>query len=160
MNQTGLQLRAASVADAALLANIHIQCFPNYWNSAAFTDFFSVSGTYALLAEGRQTMGMAVYRVQFEQADILTLAVLPDFRRSGVALTLLEEAIRQAASKGCQKMFLDVEDGNVAAIALYEGFGFVHTARRKLYYRQKNGSFTDALVMTKQLPVASGPLPV
>ncbi len=44
-------------------------------------------------------------------------------------------------------MFLDVEDGNATAIQLYEQYGFTQIKRRKQYYRQKDGTFTDALVM-------------
>ena len=94
---------------------------------------------------------MMVYRMLYEQADIITIAVLPEHRRQGIARMLLAEAIRNATEKGCKHMFLDVEDGNNAAISLYEGFGFRHISRRKLYYRQKDGSFTDALVMKCKL---------
>lgn len=94
---------------------------------------------------------MMVCRLMYEQADIITLAVLPDFRRCGIARTMLAHAMQQVAGKGANAMFLDVEEGNEAAIKLYEGFGFRTINRRKLYYRQKDGSFTDALVMTCKL---------
>ena len=34
-----------------ILTKIHIQCFPRYWNRQAFTDFFSVENTFAILVE-------------------------------------------------------------------------------------------------------------
>jgi len=146
-------LRQVFAESAELLAAIHAECFPRYWNSSEFTDFFSVPGTQAVLAEvaGGKPAGMLVYRLQFEQADILTLAVLPAFRGQGVATQLLAHGLEAVQRYGAQKMFLEVEDGNAAALALYEKAGFSHLSRRKLYYRQKDGSFTDALVMTKKL---------
>ena len=144
-------LRPVTSDQAELLTGIHRQCFTNYWNLDAFSDFFTVAGTYALVAESPFPKGMMVYRMLYEQADIITIAVLPEHRRQGIARMLLAEAIRNATEKGCKHMFLDVEDGNNAAISLYEGFGFRHISRRKLYYRQKDGSFTDALVMKCKL---------
>jgi ribosomal-protein-alanine N-acetyltransferase len=150
-----VRLRESSAQDSDLLAAIHRQCFPNYWNPDAFTDFFAVAGTFALLAAAESPphdpMGMVVYRTSFEQADIITLAVLPQWRRAGLGGMLLSAAMQQSLLRGCKTMFLDVEEGNVAALRLYEGFGFAHVSRRRLYYRQKDGSFTDALVMSKKL---------
>lgn len=94
---------------------------------------------------------MMVYRVQQEQAEIITLAVLPSHRRQGIARELLKKTIENCRAAGASELFLDVEDGNLAAMQLYETHGFSFIRRRKLYYRQKDGSFTDALVMAKKL---------
>jgi [ribosomal protein S18]-alanine N-acetyltransferase len=142
------ELRAATESDAELLADIHRQCFPNYWDIDAFNNFFAVENTFALLAENRAPAGMTVYRVQYEQADIITLAVCPNARRQGIARLLLKEALSHMAGLGVKQLFLDVEAGNLPALSLYEGHGFTHIKRRRNYYRQKDGTFTDALVMS------------
>lgn len=144
-------IREGFSKDAEILADIHRDAFPNYWDSEAFTNFFSVAGTMALIAEGPQPVGMIVCRLQFEEAEILTLAVRPGFRRKGIARLLLQEAMKRAVAFGSTKMFLDVEEGNIAAVQLYETHGFGQLRRRKQYYRQKDGSFTDALVMHRKL---------
>lgn len=145
-------LRPAGPEDAGLLREIHAASFPTYWNVEAFNDFFSVGGTFALLAEmAGQPVGMAVCRVQHEQADIITIAVVPPWRRRGIARFLMHGVMEKAASLGAGALFLDVEEGNAPALGLYEHLGFTHINRRKLYYRQKDGSFTDALVMTCKL---------
>jgi len=161
---------------ADLLSAIHEECFPNYWNIETFNNFFSVDGTRVMIASSCESVSdcaesfaadrdpvhrqrrtqddeagaMIVWRNQHTQSDIMTLAVRPAFRRQGIAKTLLEEALAQMESARVRDIFLDVEDGNMAAIKLYEAYGFTHLRRRKLYYRQKNGSHTDALVMTKK----------
>lgn len=169
------KIRRVGADKAELLTSIHRACFPHYWNVDAFNDFFSIQGTYALLvhlqsppacggtqggtfppptppAGGRgEAIGMMVYRVQGEQADIITIAVLPEYRRQGLALALMEHATTHMQQLGVTSLFLDVEDGNTAAITLYEGLGFDFRRRRKLYYRQKDGSYTDALVMSKKI---------
>ena len=146
-------LRVVGPEAAQQLSAIHGECFPHYWDPEAFTDFFGVKGTFALLAENEQgeAMGMMVVRPQFEQADILTIAVRPTFQRRGIARELVAIALEKAREMGAKKLFLEVEDGNKAAVLLYENAGFTHAGRRKLYYRQLNGTFTDALVMQRKL---------
>ena len=104
-----------------------------------------------LVVEDDTPKAMIVYRMSHEQADIITVAVLPQFRRKGFARALITEAMKNMVKNGCKQLFLDVEDGNSTALKLYENFGFTHINRRKQYYRQKDGSFTDALVMRKKL---------
>ena len=147
-----VSLRPVGTEEAQTLADIHAECFPNYWDRAAFTDFFAVAGTFAYLAEsGGEPVGMVVIRPQFDQADILTLAVRQPFRRAGLARRMLDAALQKAQEMGAARLFLEVEEGNEAAVKLYENAGFSHAGRRKLYYRQINGTYTDALVMQKKL---------
>ena len=144
-------IRPCFANESELLASIHRQCFPHYWNPEAFNNFFSVSGTHALVVGDSHPQAMMVFRVQYEQADIITIGVLPGFRRQGIARMLVEETMKSVRAMGAKQLFLDVEDGNVAAIELYKGFGFYQINRRKLYYRQKDGSYMDALVMMRKL---------
>lgn len=147
-----MQLKTAGAGDVDILQGLHQECFSIYWNNEVFTDFFSIGGTRAILSlEAEKPIGMVVWRVQFEQAEILTLAVLPKFRRCGVARALVMAALADCLKAGADTLFLDVEEGNDAAIALYESLGFTHIRRRKLYYRKKDGTFTDALVMKKKI---------
>jgi ribosomal-protein-alanine N-acetyltransferase len=60
-------------------------------------------------------------------------------------------ALEELKASRAEQIFLDVEVGNSPAIKLYESIGFLVQRRRKLYYRQKDGSYTDALVMSKKI---------
>lgn len=153
---SGFTFRFVSEAEAGVLTEIHENCFPRYWDRQAFTDFFSVRDTFACLVEYgddfvKQSAGMMVYRVAFEQADVLTIAVRREFRKKGIARKLLDSAMLHCVQMGVKKLFLEVEVGNEPAIKLYESGGFKHVGRRKLYYKQIDGSLTDALVMEKRL---------
>jgi ribosomal-protein-alanine N-acetyltransferase len=148
-----LRFRQAFAADSPVLSKIHEECFPNYWDSNAFTNFFGIENTRAVLVElhdGKkpQPVGMMVYRVVHEQSDIITIAIRPNWRRQGLARELLSRAFSHARALGAKAMFLDVEEGNQAAMVLYDRLGFKQINRRKGYYKQKDGSYTDALVMT------------
>ncbi len=145
-------IRQVAETEADKLTNIHAICFPRYWNRDVFTDFFAVKDTFAFLVEeGQEAVAMLVYRVAFDQAEILTIAVLPAYRKQGIARKLVEDMLEKCKSLGVEKLFLEVEVGNDSAIKLYETFGFQHINRRKLYYQQLDGSLTDALVMMKKL---------
>lgn len=52
------------------------------------------------------------------------VAVLPDFRRRGIARQLVQAAVDLALSQGARQIVLDVVVGNVPARALYESLGF------------------------------------
>ena len=144
--------RIIGASESDILTEIHAEAFANYWNPGDFNDFFSVPGTAALLVEyGEKPVAMAVLRVSFEQADIITIATRPAFRRQGLARILMQQVTEMAKSFGATAIFLDVESDNAAALALYTALNFTQIGRRKLYYRQKDGTYTDALVMTKKL---------
>ena len=145
-------IRQVTQLEADTLTAIHEKCFPRYWNREAFVDFFSVEGTFAFLVEAMEKpVAMMVYRVAFEQVDVLTLAVLPAWRKQGIAKFLVEKMLENCKELGARKILLEVEIGNEPALKLYENIGFKHIGRRKLYYQQPDGSFTDALVMSKKI---------
>ena len=63
------------------------------------------------------------------EREILNLAVVPAFRRSGLATQLLKLEFQNSAV-----FLLEVRESNLAARALYERLGFVEISRRKDYY--------------------------
>ncbi|MDE3015455.1 MAG: ribosomal protein S18-alanine N-acetyltransferase [Pseudomonadota bacterium] len=144
-------IRFATEEDAGTLTKIHQECFITYWNKEAFSNFFSVQNTFAFLAEAPDPDGMIVFRVYPDEAEVITLAVRPARRRQGIGRALLTKAMNGAKNFGARAMFLDVEDGNNAALTLYESYGFTQINRRRQYYRHKDGSYTDALVLREKL---------
>lgn len=92
--------------------------------------------------------GLALARVAADEAEILTLAVLPEARRRGVGGALLASVAAGAAARGARALFLEVAVGNAPARALYAAAGFVAVGRRRGYY--PGGE--DALVLRQALP--------
>jgi len=81
------------------------------------------------------------------EADVLTVAVLPDFTRQGIASHFMQELEKWSLSKQAPAMMLEVGVGNISAIALYEKLGYQNISTRKGYY----GPGLDAFVMRKEL---------
>jgi GNAT superfamily N-acetyltransferase len=54
------------------------------------------------------------------------VAVLPEYRRQGIARKLVEAAVQLARSHDADPIILDVISGNTPAYKLYESIGFVH----------------------------------
>jgi ribosomal-protein-alanine N-acetyltransferase len=89
-----------------------------------------------------------VARVGANELHINNVAVRDRYRRQGIGLTLLARILEEGKRRGVAAAFLELRAGNIAALSLYEKFGFSLTARRKNYYCEPT---EDALVMTIQL---------
>lgn len=55
---------------------------------------------------------------------IVNVAVVPEYRRRGIARRVVEACIEDARSLQAEKVVLDVIDGNLSAYTLYETLGF------------------------------------
>jgi ribosomal-protein-alanine N-acetyltransferase len=138
-------MRPALIADAPALAALHAAAFPpaERWGADAIRLMLEMRGAFGLVLRD----GFVLARVAAEEAEILTLAVIPAARRRGRGGALLAGAMAQAASLGAATMFLEVSERNEAARALYAAAGFAPAGRRRRYYADG----TDALVLRRDL---------
>lgn len=138
--------------DAALLSKLHQDAFLGHWSEKEIADMLAIGGTQGWVAGlPALPMGMLLGRALGEQYEILTMAVSPEWRRHGAAKLLLGQAKAAAKKSGARTMFLEVAENNFAARGLYQAEGFTIQSRREGYYKQPNGTFTDALVMKLEL---------
>ena len=139
-------LQRAMAAHAVPLAAIHAQAFPprEAWGRDAIALQLAMPGVFGLL---HPRGGMILARVTADEAEVLTLAVVPEARRQGVAAALLAGAMAEAGEQAAQTMVLEVATGNAAARALYQRAGFVEAGRRSRYYADGG----DALILRARL---------
>ena len=140
----------ALTTDSNLLARLHAQCFAQAWSAESFSVLLAEAATFAIFCGD----GFILVRVVEGEAELLSLGVTPAARRRGIGAALLEEALRQAASRGAAAMFLEVAATNSPAIALYKRYGFAQIGRRKGYYALAGAPPEDALVLKVQIPPA------
>ncbi len=83
-----------------------------------------------------------------QQWMIGNVAVLPEYRRRGLARKLVQACVELAIERGAQQIVLDVIDGNVPAYELYKSMGFIHYAGQYIY--EYDADTTD---QPDQLPI-------
>ncbi|WP_244963357.1 ribosomal protein S18-alanine N-acetyltransferase [Actinomyces trachealis] len=86
-------------------------------------------------------------------ADLLTIATVPPWRRHGVGGALLDAAVEVAQRAGCRNVLLEVRESNAGAQRLYRSRGFKQLGRRRRYYVEP---VEDALVLRLALSGALG----
>jgi len=150
-------LRRAEVADCDVLSDIHSATFRRGWSGAEFEALLVQRGVHALIAQYRNTFGwrtpagFLLYRIVADEGEILSVAVVHECRRRGIARQLLEEALRHAYRDGARTIHLEVEDSNVGAIKLYRAMEFRESGKRPGYYGQGGATPGGALRMVRQL---------
>lgn len=133
---------------AERLAGIHAAAFPVPWDAAALAAMLTQAGVFAV----EQPDGFILLRAVADEAEILTLAVHPQARRRGVGARLVREGVAGAVARGATRLFLEVADNNLPALALYARAGFSEAGRRPGYYAHPEGGRQDALILALNLP--------
>lgn len=145
-----------SPAHAEVLARVHGEAFATPWSAAAFASALAQPGAFGFIAardDDEEPLGFVLLRASiFEaggggEAEILTLATRPRARRLGVARRVINAALTAAGERGVTRVFLDVAEDNVSALALYKCLGFSEVGRRKAYYARGQQPRMDAVVM-------------
>ena len=146
-----LVLQPLGPLDLAVAAAVHAGCFENAWSEAAMAEILAMPGSFGALAlVGDQPVGLVIALAVGTEAEILTLAVLPKFRRRGMAGRLLAWVADRLSDAGCQRLLLEVAEDNAAARALYGKLGFDQIGRRPSYYRRRAGT-AAAMVLARAL---------
>ena len=144
-------LRSLTPKDAKACAKLHKDCFNQPWS---IKDFSSMLENPATMGFGyyhhEHLIGLIVYIITVDEAEIYTLCTHPDFRRQQIAQKLLALFDTYCLSALVVKQFLEVSVSNVSAIKLYEKMGYICQTIRKNYYND-NGISTDAYMMVRMV---------
>ncbi len=79
-----------------------------------------------------------------DEGQITNVATHPDYRRRGLADSLLRALLAEARERRLSTLSLEVRESNRAAIALYEKHGFFVAGKRNNFYKNPR---EHALVM-------------
>jgi ribosomal-protein-alanine N-acetyltransferase len=143
-------IREMQETDLPEVVEIERMSFSTPWSERSFFNEIynpkSISKV-AVLKEACSVQRVIGYICANQVADeghILDLAVHPDFRRKGIARSLVRDIIEDLREDGCRFLYLEVRASNNAAKELYSAFGFTIVGTRKKYY---NEPIEDAVIM-------------
>jgi [ribosomal protein S18]-alanine N-acetyltransferase len=148
LSETGI--RRLVYSDLPTVLAIERRSFQTPWSLAMFVLELSKPSGICVAAAGEE--GLIGYLVCSRYADVwhlMNVAVMPGFRRQGIASRLLERLFEEAGPDA--RYTLEVRTSNHGAIAMYERFGFRPAGYRRRYYHD-NGE--DALIMWLEAPAA------
>lgn len=146
----GLHIEPGTLGDAEQLARLHARAFYRGWSEAEFAAYLADpkrTPVYAAMDRNRRIAGFALLRIVGEEAELMTIAVAPNWRGRGVGAALMRAAFADLMMSPVKHMFLEVETANAPAIALYRDFGFADVGRREGYYETEGGEKASAVVM-------------
>lgn len=149
-----ISLSRAGAASLFLLEALHGACFPVGWGAVEMARLLAMPGAFGLIATRRQAddtempVGFLLGRAAADEAEIISIGVLPEMRAHGIGGALMDEFIRQMAARGVTAIFLEVAADNAPALSLYRHQGFTMEGLRKAYYAATSA---DAYIMRRIL---------
>jgi ribosomal-protein-alanine N-acetyltransferase len=149
-------LRPAAESDIGDVAAVERLCFADPWSEESFARLIDAPPAIFLVALFSPNEGIAGYIIAFsvgEDAEVLNVAVHPQFRGKGLAGQMLDAVLIELSSRGVRTAFLEVRESNAAALSLYTSRGFSEIGRRSKYYRRP---VEDALVLRRFIEVVEG----
>ncbi len=134
-----IRIRRLKETDIPAAAALEAACLPEAWSENAYRSAFEMNRENAWFwcaERGGELIGIVGLFRMGEDGEIGNVAVMPAYRRRGLAARLLKTALDTGHNElGLQDFTLEVRDSNAAAIALYEAGGFRTEGIRPRFYR-------------------------
>lgn len=133
----------------AAIAALEAQCFSDPWSETAIAE--ELNHPYAVFyvaTDGERVLGYAGMHHIGDEGYIDNVAVFPEARRQGVARSLMNTLERYGRENNLYRLTLEVRASNSAALALYEGAGYVRDGVRPSFYRKP---IEDAIICSRYL---------
>ena len=132
-------------------------CLPENYTSFFFMDLHRrFPKTFVVAEENGKVVGYIMCRIEtglsnfriIKRGHVISIAVLPRYRRRGIAHALMKEAMQNMVSYKAKECFLEVRVSNVPAIRLYQKMGFKIEKTIRGYYADGEAAY----VMSRELP--------
>lgn len=146
-----MRIRAASKDDLDTIERIETACFEKDKYNREILKLLLVQGDFLTTIAERDDapIGYATIfrRKGCRSVRLMSIAVLPEQRGTGVADKLMEVVEDLAAETAADTLFLEVAETNVTAVSLYLRHGFEISGSLQDYY----GRGRHAFLMSKSL---------
>ena len=128
-------IRRFEPKDIPEVLKIERASFKDPYEMSTFLYLWKVEPEGFLVAEVKgKVIGYVMAYSRDEEGEIVSISVMPEFRRKGIGRKLMEEAIEYLKGKGVTKVGLEVRKGNEEAIDFYERLGFEKAYSIPKYY--------------------------
>lgn len=129
------------------ILKIERACFSSPWTEEGIKAELTDKTAHFIAAEkDGVSVGYCGMHEVCGECYIANIAVLPEYRRKGIAAKLLENLISHCEESSAEFLSLEVRKSNAPAISLYEKFGFEKMGERKDFYSNPK---ENALIMTR-----------
>lgn len=130
------------------VAQLESICFYTAWSKEDFIKEITenkLANYFVAIQNNRAIAYCGMWHI-VDEGHITNIAVLPEYRRLGVATQLVQKLVNTAIDKKIVGLTLEVRIGNLSAQKLYTKFGFKPEGIRKRYYSDTG---EDAIIMWK-----------
>ncbi|HLI84948.1 MAG TPA: ribosomal protein S18-alanine N-acetyltransferase [Bryobacteraceae bacterium] len=140
-------IRRAGARDLPAIGKIERASFGREaYDCKLFAHYRNKCGDLFLVAErGGKVCGYLLSCMRGPAAELVSVAVAPEFRGKGAASALLESLLRRLVRRGATRLRLVVRGDNAAARAFYEKYGFRRLRVVPGYYEDGG----DGIAMTR-----------
>lgn len=141
-----IEICEMTAQDIDAVYDTECKCFDDAYPKASFErELTNKISYYAVAKVNGKIVGYAGIWTIVDEAEVISIAVSPDFQRNGTGSALMEHIIKRCGKSGVSAIRLEVRQSNLAAQRLYEKFGFTPYGVRKKYY----GGTEDAVLMIR-----------
>ncbi len=142
-----MTITAMTMEDVPEVAVLEKQCFSQPWSAQVLeAELVNPNSVFLAAKEAGRLIGYAGMHRVMDEGYLFNVAVDSGFRRRGIATALVNQLVEFAKENRMSFLTLEVREGNVTAIALYQKLGFGEVGRRKRFYVNP---VEDAVLMTK-----------
>lgn len=133
------------------IAQLEKQCFSDPWSEASIgSELRNPLSLWVVAMDEDRLAGYVGSQTVLGWADMMNLAVAPEYRRQGIGEALVDQLVFRLQKNDVSCLTLEVRQSNAPAISLYTKKGFVQVGRRPNYYHNPK---EDALILRKELTV-------
>jgi len=133
------------------ISELEKRCFSDPWSVNSITsELNNPLSLWVVAMDGDRLAGYVGSQTVLGWADMMNLAVAPEYRRLGVGEKLVTQLVKRLRDNQATCLTLEVRESNIPAIALYRKMGFTEVGRRPNYYHNPK---EDALILRKEFDV-------
>lgn len=130
------------------VAQLEKMCFADPWSeNSVRSELDNPLSAWIVAMDRNRVAGYVGSQSVLGEADMMNIAVAPDYRRQGIAEELISALTAELKQRDVHCITLEVRASNLPANALYNKLGFCQVGRRPNYYSKPK---EDALILKKE----------